>query len=196
MGPHILRVAQIVLGSLLAVALLLVGLGLLLPRHWHVEASIMINAPAAAIHARVDDLEYWPRWAQWNHSELAPQNQLGAQRSGPGATLTWYGRNPSKDKVTTGEVRVVRSDPERGVWFESRTMGGEPSRASVTYEEKPGVTEVTWRDEGQLPPIVGGLFRDLFQKRLAQHMQGGLERLKDLVELDGNVNVAPPPPPP
>lgn len=190
MAPHILRVAQIVLGSLLAVALLLVGLGLLLPRRWHVESSIMINAPPAAIHAWVDDLQHWPRWAQWNQTELAPQNRVGTPSSGSGATLTWYGGSPAKNRVTSGEVRILRSDPARGVWFESRTMGGDPSHASVTYYERPGVTEVTWRDEGELPPIVGGLFLDLFQKRLAQHMEAGLEKLKDLVELDGNV---PPP---
>jgi hypothetical protein len=196
MAPHILRVAQIVLGSLLAVALLLVGLGLLLPRHWHVEASIMINAPPAAIHARVDDLNHWPQWAQWNQSALAPQNHVGTPSSGPGATLTWYGRAQAGDKLTTGEVRIARSEPSLGVWFESRTMGGDPSRASLTYTERPGVTEVTWRDDGELPPIVGGLFRDLFQKRLAQHMQEGLEKLKDLVERGGNANTTPPPSPP
>jgi uncharacterized membrane protein len=194
MGPHILRVAQIVLGSLLAVALLLVGLGLLLSRHWHVEASIMINAPPSAIHARVNDLHHWPQWAQWNQSALAPQNHVGTPSSGPGATLTWHGRAEASDKLTTGEVRIVRSDPSVGVWFESRTMGGAPSRASLTYSEKPGVTEVIWRDDGELPPIVGGLFRDLFQKRLAQHMQEGLEKLKDLVERGGNVTSTPPPP--
>lgn len=196
MASHILRVAQIVLGSLLAVALLLVGLGLILPRHWHVEASIMINAPPAAIHARVDDLHHWPHWAQWNQSALAPQNHVGTPSSGRGATLTWYGRAEASDKLTTGEVRIVRSDPSLGVWFESRTMGGAPSRASLTYNAKPGVTEVIWLDDGELPPIVGGLFRDLFQKRLAQHMQAGLEKLKDLVERGGSVNSAPPPPPP
>lgn len=191
MAPHILRVAQIVLGSLLFIALLLIGLGLLLPRHWHVEASIMINAPPAAVHARVEDLQHWPDWAQWNQSALAPQNHVGTPSSGPGATLTWYGRARAGDKLTTGEVRIVQSDPKLGVWFESRTMGGAPSRASLTYTERPGVTEVTWRDDGELPPIVGGLFRDLFQKRLAQHMQAGLQKLKDLVER-GSVDVTPP----
>jgi len=196
MKSPILRVAQIVLGSLLAVALLLVGLGLLLPRHWHVEASIMINAPPDAIHARIDDLHHWPQWAQWNQSALAPQNHVGTPSSGLGATLTWYGRAAASDKLTTGEVRIVRSEPSLGVWFESRTMGGAPSRASLTYSERPGVTEVTWRDDGELPPIVGGLFRDLFQKRLAQHMQAGLEKLKDLVERGDGVNLTPPAPPP
>jgi hypothetical protein len=187
MNPHVVRVAQIVGGVLLATALLLVGLGALLPRRWHVEERIMINAPPDAVHQWVGDLQHFPEWAQWNKAELAPKNQISTPSSGPGATLTWYGRSDGNEP-TTGEVRITRSDPEQGVWFENRTRGGDPSHARLTYVPRPGVTEVIWQDEGQLPPIVGGLFLDLFQKRLAQHMSSGLERLKELVELGGHVD--------
>jgi hypothetical protein len=193
MAPYLIRVAQIVLGSLLAVALLLVGLGLLLPRDWHVEESIMINAPPSSIHVWVNDLRRWPEWAQWNHTALSPTNEVGTPSSGAGARLTWLGRSERGDDPVTGEVYILRSDVALGVWFESRTMGGEPSRASLTYSEMPGVTEVTWRDHGRLPPVVGGLFLDLFQKRLAQHMRAGLGKLKDLVEQGGPRTIEAPP---
>jgi hypothetical protein len=85
-------------------------------------------------------------------------------------------------------VRIVRSDPTVGVSFEHHTSSGEPSRAEISYVPHPSVTEVVWRDEGLLPPIVGGLFLDLFQKRLGRHMESGLTRLKDLVELGGRVD--------
>lgn len=182
-----LRVAQIVLGVLLLTALLLAGLGALLPRQWRVEESVMINAPPAAIHGWVNDLQHWPDWAQWNQAELAPENEVSRPSAGPGARLTWYGRAGRGDPAA-GEVRIVRSQPDEGVWFENRTGDGDLSHAAVTYTPRPGVTEVTWRDEGRLPPIVGGLFLDLFQKRLGQHMKSGLERLKELVELGGRVD--------
>ena len=88
-----LRVAQIVLGVLALTALLLAGLGALLPRRWHVEQSVMINAPPAAVHAWVSDLRHWPDWAQWNQAELAPKNQVSTPSTGVGAKLTWYGRS-------------------------------------------------------------------------------------------------------
>ena len=183
-----LRVAQIVLGVLALTALLLAGLGALLPRHWHVEQSVMINAPPAAVHAWVSDLRHWPDWAQWNQAELAPKNQVSTPSTGVGAKLTWYGRSDRGGNETAGEVRIVRSDPAQGVWFENRTSGSDPSHAQLTYVPKPGVTEVVWRDDGLLPPVVGGLFLDLFQKRLSKHMASGLERLKELVELDGRTD--------
>lgn len=182
----LLRVAQIVLGVLALTGLSLVTLGALLPRRWHVQESVMINAPPAAIHGWVSDLRHWPEWAQWNQADLAPKNELSAPSTGQGAKLTWFGRG--NQSAASGEVRIIRSDPALGVWFENRTSGGEPSRAEVTYVARPGVTEVIWRDEGQLPPIIGGLFLDLFQKRLGSHMSAGLERLKELVELGGKVD--------
>jgi len=186
MTAPITRVAQIVIGVLALTGLLLAGLGALLPRRWHVQESVMINAPPAAIHGWVSDLRHWPQWAQWNQADLAPKNQLSAPSTGAGARLTWYGRGG--ENPTSGEVHIIRSEPELGVWFENRTSGGEPSRAEVTYVARPGVTEVIWKDEGQLPPIIGGLFLDLFQKRLSRHMNAGLERLKELVELGGKVD--------
>ncbi|HKO91308.1 MAG TPA: SRPBCC family protein [Polyangiaceae bacterium] len=180
--------AQIVVGALLAVGFCIVGLGALLPRDWRVEESILINAPAPVVHAWVGDLQRWPRWAQWNQAALWPKNQVSDPSTGVGATLRWYGRAPSDDELQSGEVRIVRSDPQRGVWFENRIQNHAPSQASVTYSERAGVTQVTWQDRGQLPLIVGGLFRDLFQKRLREHMVSGLERLHDLVGASSNTD--------
>jgi hypothetical protein len=186
MTPSLTRVAQIVVGVLMLTGLLLAGLGALLPRHWHVEESVMINAPPSAIHVWANDLRHWSEWAQWNQADLAPTNQVSSPSTGAGAKLTWRGRG--RDNAAAGEVRILRSDPAHGVWFENHTRGGDPSRAELSYIPRSGVTEVVWRDEGDLPPIVGGLFLDLFQKRLGEHMQSGLARLKDLVELGGRVD--------
>jgi hypothetical protein len=194
--PSLWRVAQIVFGSLLAVALLIVGIGALLPRDWQVQETILINAPPAAVHAWVGDLERWPRWAQWNQAELWPQNRVSQPSTGPGATLHWYGRARRGDEPPVGEVRIVRSDPTSGVWFENRTPSSELSEASVLYQQRPSVTLVTWEDRGRLPPVIGGLFLDLFQQRLHSHMAGGLERLKDLVEEERSPGSGAPPAPP
>lgn len=178
MRPRLLPVFQIVLGAVALVALLLAGVGAMLPRHWRVERSIMINAPSHSVHRWAADLAYWPRWAQWDQRSMAPKNQLGEPSAGVGATLAWRAGAGN----TTGRVRITASDPERGVWFEHRIDAGEPSFATLLYTPKPGVTEVTWRDEGELSPVVGGFMLDYFQTRLGEHMGEGLARLKQLVE--------------
>jgi hypothetical protein len=180
MRRRLSSVFQMVLAAIAAVALLLIGIGALLPRQWRVERSIMIYAPPERVHRWAADLAYWSRWAQWDQGSLAPRNELGEPSSGPGATLTWRGRGRSHE--TTGTVRITQSEPARGVWFEHRVDGGKPTTATLSFEPKPGVTQVTWRDEGELPPIIGGFMLDYFQTRLAEHMGEGLERLEQLVE--------------
>src|SRR5207244_4393743 len=144
------------------------------------------------IHAWVGDLQHWSAWAQWNQADLAPRNTLSVPSTGASSTLTWYGRADRRGEAASGTVRIVRSDPESGVWFESMSSG-QPSQASVTFAQRSLVTEVTWQDRGRLPPIVGGLFLDLFQQRLHEHMSQGLERLKALVEHPGEQSPAPSP---
>ena len=126
MSKNLTRVAQIVIGVLMLTGLLLTGLGALLPRRWHVEESVMINAPPTAIHAWVNDLEHWPEWAQWNQTDLGPKNQVSGPSAGTGARLTWYGRGGGEP--TSGEVRIVRSDPALGVWFEIVRAAASPRK--------------------------------------------------------------------
>lgn len=179
------RVLAIVLGSLAFVALLIVILGAIQPSAWLVERSILINAPPAAVHAVVQDLEYWDDWAEWDQDGL-PVTELGPIASGVGATL----RFSFAGNRASGRVQIVQSDAAQGVTFAIALDQGRPSRATLTYTPRLATTEVTWRDQGELAPIVGALMRDLVQTRLAGHMEVGLRRLKDLVER------GPPPPSP
>ena len=171
------RVLAIVLGSLALVALLIAVLGAILPSTWLVERSILINAPPAAVHAIAQDLEYWDDWAEWDPHGL-PVNELGPIASGAGATL----RFSSAGDGPSGRVRIVQSDASQGVTFAIELDQGRPSEARLTYTPRLATTEVTWHDQGELPPIIGSLMRDLVQTRLAGHMEVGLRRLKDLVE--------------
>src|SRR3954471_13773787 len=112
MPSHLGRVLQIVIGVVVLVTLLIVGVGALLPRNWHVEQSILINAPAASVHAWVSDLRRWPRWAQWNQADLWPLFEVGETSAGTGGSLRWYGRANGAGDVSSGEVRIVKSEQD------------------------------------------------------------------------------------
>jgi polyketide cyclase/dehydrase/lipid transport protein len=171
------RVLAIVLGSLALVALLIVVLGAIMPSSWFVERSILINAPPSAVHAVVQDLAYWDDWAQWDQQGVAV-TERGPVKSGSGASLHFS----APEAGASGRVRILQSDVTQGVTFAIELDQGRASQATLSYSPRLATTEVTWRDQGELPPIIGALMRDLVQTRLAGHMEVGLRHLKDLVE--------------
>lgn len=177
-----LPVVSIVLLALLGTAGVVAGMGAAAPRDWHVIESMPINASPTVVHEVLSDLSNWPEWALWDRSVLEPDSQLGPITRGVGASLAWQARDAEGAVVTGGRVTIVSSDPSVGVSFESRRENDAPSTAAFRYRPGPGVTEVSWEDRGQLPPILGGLFRDLYQKRLRSHLRRSLERIEQLVE--------------
>ncbi len=171
------RVFAVVGGATLAVAVLLVMIGWLLPRHWHVSRTVAIAAAPASIHHYVGDLKQWPNWAD-STRRGALSYRYSAKTEGVGAERTWQGAGGS-----FGALRLVESDPEHGVRFESRTNSDAINgHGSVRYAARVGFVEVTWEDHGELPAIVGGFLLDDMQEQLGYHFEEGLERLKTLAE--------------
>ncbi len=174
-------------GALKALALgisglviLVVVVGFFLPRTWSVSQSIEVRAEPGMVHPFVEDFHQWPLWAGWNN-DMDPSLRYwyeGAKR-GVGAIQRWQG-----DRTGRGTLRIVRSDPARGVWLEE-SIESEVVNAHGSVEYSPagdGSTTVTWNDHGELPPIIGGYFRWYMEASLGEHFATGLQKLKMLVE--------------
>ncbi len=172
------QVFQTVAIAVVAVAALLLVSGLVLPREWDVEKSILIHADAAHIHPFVDDLQQWSKWAHTTHPDPSLEVTFSGPEHGVGAARHYRGQ-----RAGTGTTTIVRADAQEGVWFESRINSDTPNAdGSVKYETRGSSTNVTWRDHGSLPFIIGGFMRDSVERGLDAHMEQGLTRLKDLAE--------------
>src|SRR3970282_2878763 len=55
-----------------AMLLLVLGIGYLLPGAWQVERSVVIRAPAAAIFPHLNSLKQWRDWTGWVRTQRAP----------------------------------------------------------------------------------------------------------------------------
>ena len=60
---------RVVLAFVAFLALLAV-IGSLLPRDFHVKASIDIDAPASVVFDQINNLENWPSWSAWNSNDI------------------------------------------------------------------------------------------------------------------------------
>jgi uncharacterized membrane protein len=169
----ILKWIAIVLG--LAVVTLIV-VGLFLPRQWHVEHSVEIEAEPAEIHALVADVERWDAWM------FDPEQSAGmtveAEGSGVGASITWSGGG------STGAMTLVESDPATGIRWDGRIETDEVNNhGTIRYEPlDDGRVRVTLTDEGTLPPVLGGYFVPVMNSALSQHFAAALGRLEAAAE--------------
>jgi uncharacterized membrane protein len=179
-------VGRIALG-VLAVLVVLALVGALRSRQWHVEQSVIINAPPARIHPFIEDLRKWPEWTVWNKG-LDPKVVWTWEGPDRGVGARWAWNGPVMGK---GRLEIVESDPEKGVRvdeaIESEVVN---AHGHLAYSAAGGGTKVTWVDEGVLPAIVGSYFRGMIEQMLNDNLAQGLAKLKATVE------ALPPPKPP
>lgn len=158
---------------------LVLCLGLVLPRSWSVEQSIVIEASPNRIYPFLFDLKRWQEWSVWTRTmdPLVRHTYEGPQ-DGIGARWLWLG-----PQMGRGQVAIVAADPQRGVELEQAIESDDVNaHASLHFERAGTGTRLTWVDKGTLPLLVGGLFKSSVEERLAAHFSTGLKKLKGVVE--------------
>ncbi|PRP99581.1 SRPBCC family protein [Enhygromyxa salina] len=159
---------------LLAAAACMLVVGLLLPREWHVEQSVEIQADVAQIHALVGNVE---RWDDWMFDPAQAEADMSVTTEGEpgrvGSTIKWSG------KGSNGSMTLVEVDPEAGIRWDGRIETDEiNNHGSIRYEPlEGGVVRVTLTDDGTLPPVLGGYFVPVMNSALSQHFEAALGRL-------------------
>lgn len=158
----------------------LAAVGLVLPREWRVERSVVINAAPEHIHPLVDDLKAWQSWAAWT-KDMDPEvkNEYGGPASGAGAWWAWNG-----PKMGHGKMTISKSEVASGVWVDEMIETDKEVNAhgSITWTQEGGGTKVTWVDTGTLPPVIGGYVVGMIEDMLGNNFQVGLQHLKAEVE--------------
>jgi len=179
-----MKVLKIVLVVALVLAVLVVGIGLALPRDWNVERSILIQAPPSKIHPWVEAPSRWNDWFAWEEMKSDPTYKVwtSGPEKGVGATYQWTG-----DAAGRGRIVITSSDPASGVyldeWIEADPAGEKNASGTIVYTAADGgATRVTWSDQGKLPPVVGGFVRGLVSDAIGQAFEKGLANLKTKVE--------------
>lgn len=175
LGEHYL---QKVLYGIIAAVVLLVVIGLALPRTHRVEATIEIDAHQATVFALVNDFRRFALWAPWG--DVDPNARFihsGSQR-GEGAMLTWDGA-----VIGSGVQLIEESRPYEYVGIVMNP--GEPGAARSWFRLAPGTgtTIVHWGFEADYGlNIVGRYFASMLGSVVARDYQTGLAALKELAE--------------
>jgi effector-binding domain-containing protein len=175
-----------ILVALVAVLLLAVIVGLLLPRQVRVERSVSINRPASLVYAVVNSFQLFPKWSPWQDLDPNMHQATEGPREGVGAKLVWSGN----DKVGTGTQLITSSNPDHSV-MSDLDFGGSTAKSTVTLTPEGSATRATWTVDMDMGanPIAHyiGLTMD---HMLGKDFAGGLAKLKTLVESMPNADIA------
>jgi hypothetical protein len=161
------------LGVVLA-TLLVVAVGLFLPRTYTIERSIVIAASPQHIHDLCDDLEQWPRWTPWFKADPGIEITLGNRTRGEGAHQAWRG------KGSRGALTFTRSDPSWGVGFNLELNNGSTEAAcTMRYAVVDSGVKVTWDMTGDAGfNILDRFFGLMMDTVMGPLFDEGLARLK------------------
>ncbi|MCA9782849.1 MAG: SRPBCC family protein [Candidatus Cloacimonetes bacterium] len=157
--------------------LVVVVVGLFLPRDYEVSRSIVIQASREAVHARVGELRAWPNWSPWLENDPTIVTTLGETTTGVGASQSWT------SKEGPGELTFTECSLEQGIAYDMVFDNRHRSKGVMSYEDDPGGVRVTWGMTGRMElPVIGGYFCLLMDTMVGPMFDTGLSKLKTVVE--------------
>ncbi|PSN18803.1 hypothetical protein C7271_10630 [filamentous cyanobacterium CCP5] len=172
------------IGAIVAVVVLAFGAGFLLPSQVHVERSILVDAPLAAVFSKISDFQQWDAWSPW--AQLDPDASMTISGSGVGQTMSWSSENPQVGEGTQ-EVVALESPNYLKTHLNFGHQGGADAAFSLTPEAD--ATRVLWSldtDMREGVPLLGqplstyfGFFMD---SMIGTDYETGLQNLKQVVE--------------
>ncbi|MDP9091155.1 MAG: SRPBCC family protein [Pseudomonadota bacterium] len=176
-----------ILITVIAIVALLAVVGLLLPRHAHVQRSVTINRPASLVYATVNSFVLFPKWSPWQDLDPNMTQLTEGPRDGVGAKLVWKGN----DKVGSGTQVITASIPNQSIASDLDFGSMGTAKSVVTLTPEGSATRATWAvdlDMGANP--IGHYIGLTMDGMLGKDFANGLGKLKSLVESMPNADIA------
>ncbi len=171
---------KIILGSIVALAIGFIVVGLFLPREVYVARDTVIKAPPEAVFAYLNSPKKFNEWSPWAKRDPKTEYLFTGPDKGVGAKMAWKSNNK---EVGTGTQEIVASMPGKKVRvkLDFGDMGNGYAAYTLTPEQ--GGTKIVWDFETDLGGnIIAKYFGLMFDKWIGTDYEAGLASLKTLVE--------------
>jgi hypothetical protein len=178
-----MRALKLILGLLVVVILIVLGSGLVLPKQYRVERSIMVDASPEAVFDQVDNPGNWDAWFPWIARDTSIQRGRSGPYAGVGAKVTWT--RPDSDTVSQ---TITRSEPFTRI--ETRLDLGEMGKptADWIFESTDTGERVTVTFHGTARGPLGAYFAFTMDDRIGPAYELCLRRLKEHAEADDHAD--------
>lgn len=174
-----MKILQWTLAVVGGIALVLVGVGLLLPSGFEVRRSIEINAPAGKVYDLVSDPRIWTKWSAWNKRDPKMDITYAGPPFGQGARWSW-----KSESQGNGSMEFTRVEPNRRIEYALHFADMNMRSGGVFLFEPAGAgTRVTWTNAGDLGANPLRRYLGLMMERfVGPDFEEGLANLKRLAE--------------
>jgi hypothetical protein len=165
---------------LTAIFTLIFIVAMFLPSKYHVERSIVINAPADSVFQYANNLKLMNKWLPFNASyDTTFVITYSSPMEGLGASQKWEGQ-----KLGNGTLKIVKSEQNKLVETEVLLGDGKvKSTGSFLLKDTLNGVKITWKDEGTLGfNPVARIFGLYYERLLGPDYESGLENLKKICE--------------
>ncbi len=177
--PSVAILKKILIG-LVALIVVFVVVGFLLPRQFKVEREVTITAPQIPVYQMVSAPTNWPKWAVWNKRD--PNMKLTFSGTGAGAGAKWSWESKTEGN---GAMEFTEADSPRRIVYRLSfpDMGMESKGELKLTAINDSVTKVTWNNEGDFGANPAMRYLGLFMDKLVgPDFEAGLASLKVLLE--------------
>ena len=177
-----MKILKIILGVISAIFLMIFIGSFFLPKSYHFERSIEIEAPAENVFPLICELRSWPQWSPWNEMDPEMKTTYGPTTSGVSGSSSWVG-----EKAGEGSMRITEYVSPTRMTCELKFKGWEdnPSHSTFTLVPNGDRLNLTWSFKGEFSgnPIKR-YFGILFEKLVGEQYETGLANIKSLVEAE------------
>ena len=172
-----MRVLKIAVLIIIALSILVFGIGAFLSKDFRVERSIEIDAAPEVVFDEVNSLKNWKDWSPWLARDPSIQNTYSGPDSGVGAMVSW-----TSEQSGSGTQTITKSD--RPTRIETALDFGDMGQpdSDWTFEPSGEGTKVTWGLGGEAAGPLGGYFAKMMDGWVGKDYEDGLQRLKRHLE--------------
>jgi effector-binding domain-containing protein len=169
---------KILLGVVALIVLLLL-VGFLLPGKMEMSRSTTVNAPAEYSFEEVNALENWNKWSYWNNLDTTMEVTYGDKKVGEGSWYSWQ-----SEEMGNGKLTITESVPNSSIKTDLDFMENGTAQSWFKFEPEGESTKVTmgFSTDFGMNPIMRLMGATMMEGEMNKAFDYNLAKIKTLAE--------------